>query len=248
MNRRRPSMRTVLRRALLAFVTVSAGYLLLLVFPQPLFAYQLEHDGIVLHARRPIPDAMRQTLERVQTRLARSPLYDPSQTFHVFICEPQWAFTLFARTNYQVGGIAHGYIGRHVFLRESDMDHDRLIGPSGQPVAADRPLSYFIAHELTHILQARHLGVLGFARLPRWINDGYADYVARDIDLGAALEGLKNGVRELDPPRSGLYLRYQLIVAFLLNVRGATIDDLMQRRDDGAAIEEALRQLDAYPK
>ncbi len=132
------------------------------MYPQPLFAYQLEHDGIVLHARRPIPDAMRQTLERVHARLERSPLYDRSQTFHVFICEPQWAFTLFARNNYQVGGIAHGYIGRHVFIRESDMDNDRLIGPSGKPVAADRPLSYFIAHELTHILQARHLGILGF--------------------------------------------------------------------------------------
>jgi hypothetical protein len=248
MNRRWPVLRKVTKRAFLAFMTVAASYLLLLVFPQPLFAYQLEHEGIVLHARRPIPDAMRQTLERVHARIERSPLYDRSQTFHVFICEPQWAFTLFARTNYQVGGIAHGYIGRHVFLRESDMDHDRLIGPNGRPVAADRPLSYFIAHELTHILQARHLGLLGFARLPRWINDGYADYVARDIDLAAALDGLKHGVRELDPARSGLYLRYQLMVSFLVNVRGTTIDALLQRRDDGAAIEHELQTLDAYPE
>ena len=248
MTIRRPSFRRLTKRAFLVFLTLSATYVLLLLFPQPLFAHQLEHEGIILHARRPIPDAMRQTLEQVHARLERSPLYDRSQTFHVFICEPQWAFTLFARTNYQVGGIAHGYIGRHVFIRESDMDNDRLIGPSGRPVAADRPLSYFIAHELTHILQARHLGILRFARLPRWVNDGYADYVARDIDLGKALNGLKSGARELDPQQSGLYLRYQLMVSFLLNVRGAALGDVLQRRDDGAAIEQELRALDAYPK
>lgn len=245
---RRPSFRRLTKRAFLVFLTLAATYVLLLVFPQPLFAHQLEHEGIVLHARRPIPYAMRQTLERVQARLERSPLYDRSQTFHVFICEPQWAFTLFARNNYRVGGIAHGYIGRHVFIRESDMDNDRLIGPSGKPVAADRPLSYFIAHELTHILEARHLGILGFARLPRWVNDGYADYVARDIDLGEALNGLKSNARELDPAKSGLYLRYQLMVSFVLNVRGTSLTQLLGMQDDGAAILRDLQSLGAYPR
>jgi hypothetical protein len=245
---RRPSFRRLTKRAFLVFLTLAATYVLLLVFPQPLFAHQLEHQGIVLHARRPIPDAMRQTLERVHARLGRSPLYDRSQTFHVFICEPQWAFTLFARNNYRVGGIAHGYIGRHVFIRESDMDNDRLIGPSGKPVAADRPLSYFIAHELTHILEARHLGILGFARLPRWVNDGYADYVARDIDLGEALNGLKSNAPELDPAKSGLYLRYQLMVSFVLNVRGTSLTQLLDMQDDGAAILLDLQSLGAYPR
>jgi hypothetical protein len=241
-------LRRFTRRAAIFLTALGVTYGVPLMYPQPLFAYQVEHAGIILHARRPIPDAMKETLARVHARLERSPLYDRSQTFHVFICEPQWAFTLFARTNYQVGGIAHGYIGRHVFIRQSDMDHDRLIGPSGKPVAADRPLSYFIAHELTHILQARHLGLLGFWRLPRWVNDGYADYVARDIDLPAALASFKQGARELDPARSGLYLRYQLMVSFLLNVRGAALEELLNGRYDAAAIEQALRSLDAYPQ
>jgi hypothetical protein len=242
------SWRRLTRRAGVSFGVLAAAYALLLVYPQPLFAYQLEQGGIVVHARRPIPEAMRDTLTKVRARLDRSPLYDPSQTSHVFICEPRWVFALFARTNYRVGGIAHGLIGRHVFLRESDMDHDRLIGPSGQPVAADRPLSYFMAHELTHIIAARHLGLLAYARLPKWVNDGYADYVARDIDLDAALQGLKNGVRELDPLRSGLYLRYHLMIAYLLNVRRTPLKGVLQRVDDGRDVEQALSSLNVYPQ
>lgn len=248
MTRRFPQrLRRLSQRALVLFASLSASYLLLLAFPQPLFAYQLEHAGMVVHARRPIPDAMRGTLERVRSRLDRSSLFDATQPAQIFICEPQWVFALFARQNYRVGGFADGFVGRHVFLRESDMDHDRLIGPSGKPVAADRPLSYFIAHELTHIAIATRLGRAGYARLPQWVDDGYADYVARDIDLGKALAGLKSDVRELDPLRSGLYLRYQLMVSFLLNVRSTPLSDLLGLHDDGAAILRELRALEVYP-
>ena len=69
---------------------------------------------------------------------------------------------------------------------------------------------------------------VGYARMPRWADDGHADYVARDIDLGAALRGFKSGARELDPARSGLYIRYHLLVAFMLQRQGMTATDLIQ--------------------
>ena len=142
-------------RGLLATIAV---YALLLTYPQPLFAYELRYAGIALHADRPIPGAMRATLERVRARLDRSPIAEPGRVQDVFVCMSRWRFALFARNNYRVGGIANVYVGQQVFLRESDMAHDRLIGPGGQPVAADRPLSYFITHEIMHIEQGRRLG------------------------------------------------------------------------------------------
>jgi hypothetical protein len=238
--------RRVVTRLGLTIVAVSSIYLLLLIYPQPLFAYELAQGDIVLHARRPIPTAMRETLALAQRRLERSPLYDPRQPLHVFICEPQWSFALFARMNRRVGGVADGFVGRHVFLRESDMEHDRLIGPAGQPVAADRPLSYFIAHELTHILLTRRLGRAGYASLPRWVDDGYADYVARDIDFDEALRGLKDNTRELDPLRSGLYTRYHLMVAYLLEQRGLPLPALLAMTDDGGGVLQELRARPAY--
>ena len=155
------------------------------MYPQPLFAYELHHAGITVHATRPIPDAMKPTLERVRTRLDRSVLASATRDTHVFICQSRWVFALFARQNYRVGGIADWLVGQHVFLRESDLLNDRLIGPGGQPVAADRPLSDFIAHELMHIANARTVGRRRYGRMPQWVDDGYADYIARDIDLAA---------------------------------------------------------------
>lgn len=236
-------MRTIIRRGCVALLGSSALYLVVLAYPQPLFAYEMRHAGIVLHSTQPVPAAMAATLERVRARLDRSPLSAAAGDAHVFICHSRSLFALFARQNYRVGGIADWLVGQHVFLRESDMTADRLIGPSGHPVAADRPLSYFIAHELMHIATARSVGRHQYARLPQWVDDGYADYVARDIDYAAALHAFKGDARELDPARSGLYLRYHLMVAYLLERQGMTVSTLMTDPPPRERVEEALRNL-----
>jgi len=158
-------------------------------------------------------------------------------------CHSPWLFGVFARQNYRAGGITDGFVGQHVFLRESDMENDRLIGPSGRPVAADRPLSYFIAHELMHVANVRAVGRWRYARMPQWVDDGYADYIARDIDLDATLTKMKEGVRELDPRRSGLYLRYHLMVAFLLDKKQMNVGQLLSNAPARDDVESQLRTL-----
>ncbi len=164
----------------------------------------------------------------------------------VFICEPRWLFALFVRSNYRVAGVADVFIGRHVFLRESDMEHDRLIAPSVKPVAADRPLSYFVAHEIMHLVHGRRLGRVAYARLPQWVDDGDADFVARDIDLADTLGRMQRGERELDPVRSGLYLRYDLMVAYVLQKRGMPVDALLASPPARDLVERELLGLRSW--
>lgn len=103
-------------------------------------------------------------------------------------------------------------------------------------------LSYYIAHEIMHILVARELGILKQWQLPAWKNEGYADVVAKggDFDYGRAREQLKRGDRELDPKRSGLYLHYHLLVAYLLDHKGVSISDLLNREFDPAQLEAEI--------
>jgi hypothetical protein len=165
---------------------------------------------------------------------------------HVFICQAQSVFAIFARQNYRVAGVADWVVGQHAFLRDSDLRNDRLISPSGTPVAADRPLSYFVAHEVMHIAIARHVGRARYSQMPQWVDDGYADYIARDIDYAAALQKLKADARELDPRRSGLYLRYHLMVAHLLEKKGVPLEALLANppaRDD---VEAELKSLASW--
>ena len=235
-----------IRWALTGGLTVVVAYAVILVHPQPLFAYELQHAGIVVHATRPIPEAMRGTLERVRARLNHSTIADQTRVSHVFMCQSRWLFAFFARTAYNAGGLTDVVIGQYVFLRESDMEHDRLIGASGRPTPPDRPLSYFVAHEIMHLEHGRLVGRLAYLRMPKWVDDGHADYVARDIDLARALQGFKAGAPELDPARSGLYLRYQLMVAYLIEKQHVDPRDLLEHPRDRAVIERELAALPAW--
>ena len=237
-------MKKLLKRFLLAIFASSAVYLVLLAYPQPLFAYELTAGSISVHSTQPIPEAMKATLEKARARLDRSPVGGTTRGAHVFICHSPWLFAVFARQNYRAAGVTDGFVGQHVFLRQSDMVNDRLIGPSGRPVAADRPLSYFIAHELMHVANVRAVGRWRYARMPQWADDGYADYIARDIDLGDALAKMKEDARELDPRRSGLYLRYHLMVAYLLDKKRMAVGELLS---NAPAREDVEAQLAALP-
>src|SRR5262249_30006004 len=154
-------------------------------------------------------------LEDVERRLARSPLATPGrmQDLRIYVCNRRWRFVLFANFRHRAGGLAYCGFTDNVFLRAVRFDANRLLRPSGEEVPGERTLTYYIAHELTHVLVSRELGAIKTWRLPDWKNEGYADLLAKggDFDYERAREQFRRGAPELDWKRSGLYLRYHLL-------------------------------------
>src|SRR3546814_3972410 len=82
-----------------------------------------------------------------------------------------------------VGGVADTLLTQNIYLREADIGANRIVPPRGTLADADqRSLSYFVAHEATHIVQSRALGRL-LKWHPEWLVEGYADYVAKAGDF-----------------------------------------------------------------
>jgi len=231
-----------LRRTLLTLTAAAVVYGVVLRFPQAVFAYSTQADNVVLHARSPLPSEAAAIAAEAGRRIKRSPLYAAETTYDVFLCDTPALFAFFAPINRSVGGIADVYLSRHVFLRPSRIERDRLIGPSGREASGDRTLTYFIAHEITHIMTVRRLGPLGYMHLETWQREGYADYVGKGgaFDFEATLRDFNAGADALDPKRSGLYLRYHLLVAHLLDQKGMTVDALLSAGMPAAPIEAAL--------
>jgi hypothetical protein len=93
-----------------------------------------------------------------------------------------------------------------------------------------------------HVLIARELGAVGYLRLPAWKDEGYADLVAKggEFDYERERDRLSRGDTELDPRRSGLYLRYHLMVAYLLERKGFGVVEMLDRDFDAARLEEEI--------
>lgn len=223
---------------------MGAAMLLLLLFPQPLFAYSASHGGFHLWSDRPIDPAIASIVADAERRLRRSDLYEPRARFNVFICNDRWRLVLFTRSA-AVGGFADTLFSRNIFLREADIAANRLAPPEGRLADAEvRPLSYFIAHEATHILQSRTFGRLMEFRYPDWLTEGYADWVGKGGRFG--IEGnrelLRRGDPRLDHGASGLYRGHHLMVAWLIEREGRSIRDIHAHPPDRQALLRRLAE------
>lgn len=236
----------MVRRLLLAFGLLAGLTGALILFPQPLFAYSVTHGQFQIWSDRPIDPHITAVLDDAAQRIATSELHDPEARFRIFICNEPWRLFLLAR-NSQVGGSADTVLTHNIYLREADIAANRIIPPSGELAdAAARPLSYFIAHEAGHVMQARTFGRLMEFRYPDWLTEGYADHVGKGgrfaLEENARL--MRVGDPSLEYSRSGLYRRYHLLVAFLIDRRGRTVRSLFDAPPDQADVEaEVLRAL-----
>jgi hypothetical protein len=247
-HERRKTWRRVGNQAALTLATVIAVlglYLVLLGHPDLLFAYDFTQGNITLFSDEPIPaPAAGRVLDDVRHRLGRTSLFHQTATPRrtVYICNRDWRFILFANFRYHVGGLTYAPLNDRIYLRAAHIEANRLVGPSGQEVPAERTLSYFITHEITHTLVAHELGAAHCWQLPGWINEGYADYVAKGADFSyeKATRQLRRGDREMSPELSGLYLRYHLLVAQLLDKNGISVKNLLAGKYNPVQIEDEI--------
>ena len=212
-------------RAGLGLTALAAGWLTLTIHPQPLFAYSLQVDNVVLHARAPLPKEAGPILRDALERVARSPLYDPTREQHAFLCDDPTLYTILAST---LHGSGRTNAFRNVFIRPANVARDRIIERSGLEKPAPRTLAYVLAHEVTHAITFQHLG-LGARKLSPLQGEGYADYVALGPypNLRAGREALKRNAFEMNVTLSGRYDRYRLLVSYLLDARHMSLEQML---------------------
>ena len=240
----RSNFKRIARVALFTFLGIFglfALYLVLLCHPGLFFPYTFSQGVITLYSDEPIPVSAGRVLHDTEDRLARSPLFRDrtSGNIRIYLCNRRWRFILFANFRHRVGGLTYAPLSNNIFLRGAHIDANRLIGPSGTEVPGERTLDYFFAHEVVHTLISDELGAVASWRLPPWKNEGYSDYIAKrnDFDYERAVDQLRRGDREMDPGASGLYLRYHLLVAYLLDRKGIRVLELLNQDFDPARLE-----------
>jgi len=244
-----PSFCKALRRTAqalaVAILLVSASAAAVLAYPQPLFAYHVEQGSLQLWSDRPFdPNHGRAVLTDIERRIARSPLALGGETHRIFVANSEWRRRLVFMWNAGAAGV-NRYPFHNVFIRSSDIDHDRVLRAAGGPVPPPRTLGYYGAHEVGHSLIGARVGAVANWQLPRWIREGMADYIGfgGQVDIDALTRALRAGDQDLDPVRSGLYARYRLLVAYMLEREGWSADQLLA---SNLPQDEAERRLLAH--
>jgi hypothetical protein len=232
----------IVKRLALGTVALAAAYVVILLHPQPLFAYTLQRGNITLHARQALPVEAEAMLDDALARVARSPLHDADRMHHVFLCGTPGVYAFFTSWQRRSGAVAQTWGFGNVFIRPADVRRGRVIGASGVEKGGDRTLAYYVAHEVTHAMTADRVGRWRYRGLAAFQTEGYADYVAfaRPVDLRVGRADLTAKALDMDPHRSGHYDRYRLLVGYLLQRRHVSVGDLLARPLDRERTEREL--------
>lgn len=207
-----------------------------------LFAYHHHYKNFDVHSDLPISSDIDKVLDDVIFRISHSELYDSRDSFSIYICNSTWRLLLFTRRA-GVGGLVNQGLSDNVFIRESEIAENKIVSPTkGEEIALpeERPLSYFIAHEITHVLQTKVDRFMHFTT-PTYIVEGYADYIgkATHFKYGRYLNNLNRNDITMNP-ETGLYNKYHLLVAHLMDKKGMTFQEIAHKKIDIAQVEHWL--------
>lgn len=234
--------------ALAALVVAAAGlFLALFNWPDPLFPHSVTVGRLSLHSDRPFdPDKGRAILADIETRLASSPI-DDHQSHGVYVANDPGLKKLFFFAGGGATGINYYPITNHVFISRSDIDADTVFGAvTGLAAKPPRTFAYYAAHEITHSFTAERLGAfkLWNRGLPQWIREGYADYVGTHghLDVDDLYRRCAAGEPDFNFKKSGNYSSFRLLVAFMLERKHLTVDELLASK---LAEPEALDEMNA---
>ena len=224
---------------------IAGGLLwLLLSIPQPFFHAQVSAKNLALYSDQPFAAAAgQQVLDLAEAKLKTSPLFSSEQKHLVFICNARWRQRLFFTYVYGVGGVNYYPLTTNVFLRDSIIEDNCLIGPSGNRIQGDRTLDYYITHEITHTLTGQAVGGVAYHRLPQWKREGYADYVGKGASFNyeEARRAFLANDPKMDYAKSGLYWRFHLLVAHLLDKQHWSVQRLLTEPIDQQVVEDTVR-------
>jgi hypothetical protein len=220
------------------------GYLGLLIYPNFLFGNHYIYKNFDVYSDQKIPVEINAILDEVLVRIRKSELYDNKNRFSIYFCNSSWRLSLFTR-NPNIGGLVNQGISNNIFIRESEIEKNKIVSPSkGQEIALveERPLTYFIAHEITHSLQTK-LDRFMYISTPEYIVEGYADYIGKgsSIDYKKYVKDFKENDFTMNP-NSGLYNKYHLMIAYLMDIQGMSFREIVHQKINIEEIDQELKR------
>ena len=84
-NRKRKERSKPYLYATRALRAIGLAYILLLIFPQPLFAYSVRVGQVRFYSDRPLPLEIKFVVEQATAKLSGSSLYTRTESFDVYI-------------------------------------------------------------------------------------------------------------------------------------------------------------------
>jgi len=167
----------------LTFLVTIAAIIIIVLFPKGLFANKLKYQKFTVCSNQKIDTAIKTVLENAMRLVQTSELYDSAYKYNIILCHNTF-YNKIDNTLLGKGPSARATLNNLVIKVRID-PKSNLAFPSFRK-ACEINLTYLLAHEMIHCLQASKYGLMKFNPFKHpafWKLEGYPEYVSRQQEL-----------------------------------------------------------------
>lgn len=222
-------------------VVILIIYACIMISPQIFFNRSINYKNFLVHYNGEInKKSVFSLLDKVNNSLQIIDSYENDININVFICNNFNLYRLFTPLSPNSFAI-NTPIGDKIIYAKVDFKNDTVYTNNANKSSFSKTL----VHEITHTISKKKFGaiqtwfspfintrvnILGMTLVPKWKNEGYAEYIAKhssfDID-----EGISIFVNNINvDSESYRYFTYRLYMTFLLDVKGETIEEVVNNK------------------
>lgn len=219
-------------------IIMAAIFIAFILFPNlSFYRHHISYKQFDIFADIEINDAIYSILDNIKEKLKSSEIYDRDLRFKIFISSGYKPYSIFSPSLKNAFAATYPIIN-NIFISKTDIENNLVKRNAKED--NERSLSSVIVHEITHKLIENEIGIKANRRLEIWKKEGYCEYLSVESKLN--LKAGINKVYKNNSPYSSTfsYLKYRILVTYLIDVKGYTFHDLVETDFDIKQLEEEL--------
>jgi len=237
-------LRRIFKRTLWALVIVIAALVLTILFPQLLFANKVKYKKFMACSNYKISDEIKVVLDKAMSLVEKSELYDSGYHYNIILCHN----TFYNKIDDLLGSGQAARARLHNVIVKVKIDPKSDLAFATFPKECQVNLTYLLAHEMIHCLQAKKYGIIKFNPISHpefWKLEGYPEYISRRVQfMGKDYSLIKEIERytELEnkavngwilTPDGGCefpdyYYKGRLMMEYLIDIKHLTYDQILK--------------------
>lgn len=219
-------------------IILAAVFIVFILFPNlSFYRHHVSYKQFSIYADVEINNAIYNILDEVEVKLKNSEIYDSKLTFKIFISSDFKPYSIFSPSQKNAFAAAYPIIN-NIFISKTDIENNLVQRNANED--NERTLSSVIAHEITHILIEEEIGIKANSKLETWKKEGYCEYISGEsrLNLKKGINKVYNRSNSFSPAFS--YLKFRLLVTYLLDVKDYTFHSLIETEFNIKQLEDEL--------
>ena len=187
-------------------------------------------------------------LQKIYEENKKNPFFNKNISVDIYFCSNRMQYAFWNPLTAFRGSLAvttKFFSSRNIMLSNPDFSTLSLVysGKNGLKV---RKMADVINHEMTHCyLRAKIHFIERIRRMPRWKEEGLAEYVAQSssYNINEGIRKLKNNQRDHSPEFA--YFGYRLAVSYMINYEKLSFEQILSDKRSYNDIIKAVVALDS---